>query len=75
MTIRERYNELAEYSTTLKYELENTRKQLRERSLIERDTVRDSFLSIDLEMVKIAKTFHLANRSIILQCQNDSLVV
>ena len=37
--IRERYNELAEYSTTLKYELDNARKQLHERSLIERDTV------------------------------------
>ncbi len=40
LTIRERYNELVEYSNTLKYELENTRKQLHERSLIERDTVR-----------------------------------
>jgi hypothetical protein len=40
LTIRERYNELAEYSNRLKYELENARKQIHERSLLERDTVR-----------------------------------
>lgn len=37
--MRERYNELAEYSNTLKFELDNARKQIHERSLLERDTV------------------------------------
>lgn len=40
LTLRERYNELAEYSNNLKFELENARKQIHERSLLERESVR-----------------------------------
>lgn len=41
--MRERYNKLAEYANQLNFELENARKQLNERSLLGRDSVKSCF--------------------------------
>ncbi|CAF0914538.1 unnamed protein product [Rotaria sordida] len=47
ITLREQYNDLVEYSNTLKFELDNARKQLHEQSLLERDSYDSSLLGND----------------------------
>ncbi|UJR27852.1 hypothetical protein I4U23_009117 [Adineta vaga] len=46
-TVRQQYNELLEYSNTIKFELDNARKQLHERSLYDRDTFTSSTMGQD----------------------------
>ncbi|CAF3366132.1 unnamed protein product [Rotaria sp. Silwood1] len=47
LALREQYSDLAEYSNTLKYELDSARKQLHERSLLERDSYDSSLIGND----------------------------
>ncbi|CAF2421997.1 unnamed protein product [Rotaria sp. Silwood2] len=47
LTLREQYGDLAEYSNKLKYELDSARKQLNERSLLERDSYDSSLIGND----------------------------
>ncbi|CAF0939448.1 unnamed protein product [Adineta ricciae] len=46
-TVRQQYNELLEYSNTIKFELDNARKQLHERSLYDRETFNSSTMAQD----------------------------